>query len=151
MKHLLPTNDDVKEMLSMIFGEGLTVTAHDGDAEASYVAIYVDEDNNPGAAILCDAGFAASAGAALSMLPPGAAEDAAKAKELTDTMRENLYEVMNICTRLLIGESTPHLRLTELSDRAATNADTSIKDASKVSHEVNIPQYGAGTLSFVVS
>jgi hypothetical protein len=152
MKHLLPAAKDVKQMLSMIFGDGLAVSEPAGNPSMTYSAVYVDESGETGAVIACDASFAANAGAALSMLPPGAAEDAARSDELPDTMRDNLYEVMNICTRLLIDESTPHLRLTKLCRSTESNAEASIKASSSSSnYTVDIPQYGAGGLSFIVT
>jgi hypothetical protein len=70
-------------------------------------------------------------------------------------MRDNLYEVMNICTRLLINESTPHLRLAALckiDDNVSRDAQRSIKEGSSGSgYTVEIPQYGAGGLSFLVT
>lgn len=152
MKHLLPAEQDVKSMLEMIFGDGLTVNTLQADATMSYIAVYVDGEDKPGATISCDAAFAAGAGAALSMLPPDVAKEAALADELPQTMRDNLHEVMNICTRLIIGESTPHLRLQALCCRGETDAEYAIRDASSSSSfTVEIPQYGGGTIAFLVT
>lgn len=152
MKHLLPTENDVKRMLAALFGDELVVGAGASDVGESYVAVYVDAENQPGAVICCDSSFAAYAGAALSMLPPDAATDAANSGDLSATMRENLHEVMNICTGLLIGESTPHLRLTELCRLDETDAPDAIKEVSSSScFNVVIPRYGAGQLKFLVT
>jgi len=152
MKHLLPDEKDVVKLLSMLFGDELAVTAPKEDVDAIYTAIYVDSDANPGAIISCDASFAASAGSALSMLPPDAAAEAASADALSQSMLDNFYEVMNICTRLVIGESTPHLRLSKLCRQSETSDEDAIKeDYSSSCFQVTIPRYGAGGLMFQVT
>ena len=52
--------------------------------------------------------------ARFSMLPVAAAKDAAKARELTDVMIENVREIMNICTRLVMDATSPHLKLDQI-------------------------------------
>ena len=81
---------------------------------ASYFGVYVSDDGTPVALCGCDMAFAANSGAALSMLPPNVAKEAAKDKELTPVMLANLHEVMNICTRLMLRDDSPHLKLREL-------------------------------------
>ena len=64
----------------------------------------------------------------------------------------NLTEIMNICSRLLMTDTSPHLRLARLypakSLEAPVNAVLS-GAKGRVDFEVNVPKYGPGTLGVV--
>ena len=156
MTHVLPDENSIHEMLSRMFGDNMTVTpgkAFNFD-DSTCTAVYVNPEDAPGAVIVCDFPFAAYSGGALSMMPVGGVEDAIEEAELSEQLRGNLYEVMNICTRLLIDDNTVHLRLTEVvpSQEASDVLETvTSSDATRVDFQVDIPKYGAGTLSFVVT
>ena len=118
--HPIPNDSDVKQMLGMLYGNGLGVDPGEPVAtdagSRSIVAVYINDAGEPVTACCCDLPFAAYSGAALSMIPAGGAEDAASSGDLTEMMRGNLHEVMNICSRLFISENTPHLKLEALYD-----------------------------------
>ena len=118
----LPDAALVRELLGMLF-DGLTVKPGAkldvSPKSGAYFGVYVADDGSPAVLCACDIVFAANSSAALSMLPPNAAAGAVKAKLLTDMMIANLREVMNICTRLVIRDGTPHLKLAELGQFAA--------------------------------
>ncbi len=152
MKHLQPDENRIKDMLGALFGDNLEVATSESPVQDSYAAVYVDADDTPGAVALCDPAFAAYAGAALSMMPPNGAKEAAESNDIPKTMFDNLHEVMNICTRLVIGESTPHLRLAKVCPSSETDAvDTIRETASRVDFQVDIPRYGSGGLAFIVT
>lgn len=154
----LPNDRETLGVLSMLYGDDIKVAMDDDSLaieNSKLYGLYVDSEGKPVGACLCDTQFAAYAGAALSMLPPGGAEDAADSGEISATMKENVYEVMNICSRLLMGDDTPHLKLenmyndvTELSEDAVEM----IKAAEGSSHfDIDIPNYGKGRLSLFAS
>ena len=152
MKHRQPNEETVKDMLAALFGDNLEVTASESPVQDSYAAVYVDADDTPGAVALCDPAFAAYAGAALSMMPPNGAKEAAESNDIPKTMFDNLHEVMNICTRLIIGESTPHLRLAKVCPAGETDAVDAIREtATRADFQVDIPRYGSGGLAFFVT
>ena len=66
--------------------------------ESQVVATYNDSEGQFRFAITCDLKLANSIGAALTMIPPGAAEDASAAGEVPQNIGDNLYEVLNICS-----------------------------------------------------
>jgi hypothetical protein len=151
--HPLPDAAQVKGLLGMLF-DGLSVKLGaklDVSAKASnYFGVYVSDDGAPAALCGVDMAFAANSGAALSMLPPNVAKEAAKDKELTPVMLANLHEVMNICTRLMLRDDSPHLKLRELCVQSALPPPAAaIIGASKgrVDFEIGIGKYGAGILS----
>jgi hypothetical protein len=151
----LPDVAQVKDLLGMLF-DGLSVKLGPkldvSPKAASYFGVYVSDDGTPAALCGCDIAFAANSGAALSMLPPNVAKEAAKDKELTPVMLANLHEVMNICTRLILRDDSPHLKLREL---CALNSlpppAAAIMGAprSRIDFEIGLGKYGSGVLSIM--
>jgi hypothetical protein len=149
----VPDAPQVRELLGMLF-DGLSVKPGpklDTSPKAgSYFGVYVADDGSPAALCGCDMAFAANSGAALSMLPPAVAKDAAKSRDLTPVMLANLHEVMNICTRLVLRDDTPHLKLRDMCPVATLPAPaaailTSAK--ARADFEIGIAKYGPGVLS----
>ena len=116
--HPTPREAEVRQMLGMLFGNNLTISEVDalptGMESGNAAAVFLADDNTPVTACVCDMKFAAFAGSALTKIPVGGAEDAAESGELTENMVGNLNEVMNICSRLFMNGSSPHLRLDKL-------------------------------------
>jgi hypothetical protein len=151
--HPIPDAAQVKDLLGMLF-DGLSVKLGpklDVTQKAStYFGVYVSDDGTPAALCGCDMAFAANSGAALSMLPPNVAKEAAKDKELTPVMLANLHEVMNICTRLMLRDDSPHLKLRELCvQNALAPPAAAIIGAprGRVDFEIGIGKYGTGVLT----
>jgi hypothetical protein len=152
-RHPLPDVALVRDLFGMLF-DGLTVKAG-GKLDVSpqshaYVGVYIADDGSPSALCACDLALAANSGAALSMLPPNVAKDAVKSKELTDVMLANLGEVMNICTRLMIQDNTPHLRLQQVCKANALPAPAAAiigAARGRVDFEIGLGKYGAGVLA----
>jgi len=149
----VPDVPQVRELLGMLF-DGLSVKAGpklDVSPKAgSYFGVYVADDGAPAALCGCDLAFAANSGAALSMLPPNVAKEAAKSKDLTPVMLANLHEVMNICTRLVLRDDTPHLKLREMcpiSTLPAPAAAILTAAKARIDFEIGIGKYGPGILS----
>ena len=151
--HPLPDVALVRDLFGMLF-DGLTVKAG-GKLDVSpqsnaYIGIYIADDGSPSALCACDLALAANSGAALSMLPPNLAKDAVKAQELTEVMLANLGEVMNICTRLLLRENTPHLRLQRVCKANALPAPAAAiigAARARADFEIGLGKYGAGVLA----
>ncbi len=149
----IPSAAQVKDLLGMLF-DGTTVKPASkldvSAASTSYVGVYISDGGEPVALCACNLDFAAGAGAALSILPPNAVKDAIKAKSLPAPMQDNLRELMNICTRLVIKDGSPHLRLQEihpaksLPASAAAIAGTA---TGRADFEVSLGRYGGGVLS----
>ena len=151
MKYLNPGKDDIRKILSMLFDGNLVVSESDSKSDRQFAAVYVDKNEVPGAVVLCDMNFAAYAGAALSMMHPEVANEMVAETELPQTILDNLHEIMNICTGLIIGESTPHLRLNSVGPIGDTDAIVRIGGtANRDDYQVEIPLYGIGNLSFLV-
>lgn len=146
-----PQEAAVSEMLGMLFGD-ISVSAGGEVAAEGFGATMIDDDDQLVAMIVCDYPFVGFSGAALSMMPVGGAEDMIAEKDFSKTIMDNFYEVMNICSRLLMSDSSDHLRLDQTVDPGVL-ADTvaSLSATKTVSYKVDIPRYGSGTMSFLIA
>ncbi|MFK7843805.1 MAG: hypothetical protein AB8G77_00785 [Rhodothermales bacterium] len=155
MQQVLPNKEDIYEMLNLFFGDNMSAKykTEPVDVAGKYAAIYVDSEGEPGAICYVDVPFAAYAGGAMTMMPPGPVQEAAASNDLSEMMVQNLYEIMNICTRLIINDDTRHLKLTEVrkTEEITEIVDVLLAAGNRGDYEINIPKYGVGTMSFLVS
>lgn len=151
-KYILPTDHEANAVLAMLYGDNFDIKTSNEDTVTeggSWVGLFIDADNQPVAGCVCDVPFAAYAGSALTMLPPGGAEDAVETGEISEMMKDNLNEVMNICSRMFMSDNTPHLKLDlvykyeDLSDEAK---EALLGAEAKRALDVDIPRYGKGKL-----
>lgn len=150
----IPTPQTVSSLLAMIFGDDLSASACDSPAlDGQYVATFVSDDDHLVALCVCDKEFVAYSGAALSMIPADVAKEMISGNAVTDAMVDNFHEVMNICSKLLMSESSAHLRLDKtLTPDQSAEAISVLQESSRVAaFGVDIPRYGKGTLTFVVT
>jgi hypothetical protein len=150
---VIPTAAKTREFLGMLFGDDLKVV--DGkpvSLPTSFVATFVDDSDKLVGVCAADLSFAAFAGTAMSMLPPGVAKEAIAAKQLSDVMKGNLGEVMNILSRLFMSDTSPHLRFLAVHGPGEQNklAD-SLSGANRSNFSITIPRYGTGQVSFLVT
>ncbi len=150
---VVPTEQSVASLLAMIFGDGLGVNGGDAaDLGSQHVATFIDDEDKLVAACVCDKAFVAYSGAALSMIPANVANEMISGNSISDALIGNFYEVMNICSKLLMSDSSAHLRLDKTLD-PGTGGDALAAlegTAEKVAFRVDIPNYGSGTLTFLI-
>jgi hypothetical protein len=149
----LPDGAKIIQLLGIMF-DGLDVkpggTFDQTPAGGAWFGVFVTDAGVPVALCGADANLAASFGGALSMLPVAAAKDAAKARQLTDVMIENVREIMNICTRLVMDATSPHLKLDQLyPTKSLPAAALALLGAPQGRREfqVQLPKYGGGVLT----
>lgn len=148
----MPIPEEVGDFLAELLGVGVSVSKTPAfepgeDVDRFVSGIYVDDDDRPGGACVADLGLAASAGAALAMMPSAVVAEATDAGALPDGLHENFYEVANIMTRLLNGPSVPHVRITELVAGVPDGVRQVIRDAAGRKHyDVTIIGYPGGKL-----
>lgn len=153
MDYVIPIESTVKNTLAMLFGDGFEVgSASAPDANGSYAGIFINPEGQPVAACLADRGGAAYMSAALSMVPPHTAKQAAEDGDMSEMMVGNLYEVMNILTCLVMSDSTPHLKLEKVEKADGDGAVANLlQSGTRIDFSVSIPKYGDGIISFVVT
>ena len=154
MSQVIPNSEAVADLLAMIFGEDIDVSeASAGDISDHHIATFLNPEDQLVAISACDIDFVAYSGAALSMIPKGVASDMIKEGQVNDMVKANFYEVMNICSKLMLSDNSPHLRLVDVLEpgdpsKAAIGA---LEGASaRVFFDVDVPRYGKGRLSFSI-
>jgi hypothetical protein len=154
-----PIQEDVRDLLTDLLGRGIAVDKVSRlemeDDACGLVGVYATDEGEIAALTVIDGPLCARAGAALSMVPTNVADDAIKKNELTDTLVDNIREVVNIFARFLNSSKSPHVRLVntfvlpaELPDdvRALYLAPEFRRDFA-----VQIEGYGNGRYSIFVS
>lgn len=151
----LPKDLQLKSILGMLY-QGLEISAGapiDLSAAGTYFGVYVNDAGEPVALSVADTNLSAYASCALTMLPPGVANDAALKCVLDEIMEGNLYEVFNIMSRLFMAPHTGHLKL----DKLYTYDDlpesiTQIMDTfnENATFEIDVPRYGTGQLNMLI-
>lgn len=153
----IPTALDVRELLAGLLGREVTLQMSDtyvGDptAGASY-AVYDDDLGRTRAVAVMDLALSAHIGAAIGLIPVGGAEVAIEERELSQTLKDNLYEVLNVLAATLNAVDAPHVKLTQvvhvgdMPDGQITSDTQAV--GRRLDLEVTVPQYGSGRLSIV--
>ena len=155
----LPASKDVRDMLTGLVGKpvavnpGAPVTPAPGKPVA--VAVYVDPQMAINALCVMDLGAAAYTGAALALLPPGGAQDAVEEDgELTSLLVEALHEVVNVLSALFNTPGAPHSKLHKLyapGDDLPGDVAGMLANFNRIDLAIEVPGYGKGALSLVVS
>lgn len=154
----LPSPQQVRELLADLLGREVTLRpgapyAPKSD-EAVSVAVYVDDHLNIVAVIACDLELSAYAGAAIGLVPPGAATEAVADGKLGDGLTENLYEVLNIGASIFNVPGADHVKLHALHAAGPTiDPQVRLRVLTLGRREdlvVDIAGYGEGRLSIVL-
>jgi hypothetical protein len=153
----LPDGPKITQILGLLF-DGLEVKlggAFDQTpAGGAWFGVFVADSGAPVALCGADINLAASFGAAFSMLPAAAVKEAVKSRELTGVMIDNLREIMNICTRLVMDATSLHLRLEQVYPvKSLPAAAAALLGAPQGRREfqIQLPKYGGGILTLVSS
>ncbi|GAB3860807.1 hypothetical protein GCM10028801_24020 [Nocardioides maradonensis] len=154
----LPQPKQLRDLLTDLLDREVTLSpagpyAPGPDTPAS-VAVYVDDSLRISAAIVCDLPFSAYAGAALGLVPPGAAADAVADGKLDDNLRDNLYEVLNIAASVFNVPGADHLRLHDLHPAGPPLAPQvrlhALTLGRRADLAVDVAGYGSGLLSVIL-
>lgn len=154
----LPSPKQVRDLLLDLLGRDVELgpaapfaPAH--NTPASF-AVYVDDSLMIRALVAADLPFSAYAGGAIGLVPAAGTEAAVEDGALTETLAENLYEVLNIAASLFNVPEADHLRLHELHP-AGAQVPPAVRAASftlgrREDLWIDIAGYGKGALSMVV-
>lgn len=156
MQQVVPTVNNVQQIFEGLCGDEAEVTQGEMlSAENALAAMYINNDGAPVGVVLFDMPFAAYAGAYLSLVPKEGAQDVVDDGVLFSPIKENVNEVMNICSRLLMDEHTPHIRFKQVFEKAsqlpAEAKNVLDNGPGRGSFMVKIPGYGNGRLSVIVN
>ena len=119
------------------------------------VGVYEDDEHNLAGLSVSDLSVANHAGAALSMVPSGQAEEGARANTLNEELLLNYREILNVAANLFPAGGGPHVRLTNVVF-ARPKIDPAFvkiirKPKSRVDVNLKIDGYGGGRVSLVAT
>ncbi len=149
-----PSVDGLVSLLEMVFGEPPEVSElEDAETAGWYGASFITDDDVLISGCVCDPKFVAYSGAALSMIPGDVVDEMLAENDLSKSIVDNFYEIMNICSTLLMSDNSEHLRLDktfEPSDVAAA-LEPIMSEGDTCFFAVDVPKYGKGTIGFVLT
>ena len=112
---VIPVALTVRNLFEDLLGRDVNVSPGDpmtaADLPTAVIAVYADTSQQLYAVLGMQLSLAANAGAALGLLPAGAAEDSVEEKQLFPNLAENVFELCNVLTSLLNREGAPHVKL----------------------------------------
>jgi hypothetical protein len=154
---LLPHPKDVRDMFTGLLGRDVEVAPGTPvvptDTVRAAIGVYVEDNLSLAAAAAADLPLAAYAGAALGLIPKGAADDAVEEKSLPTSVWENFAELLNIGASLLNHDNAPHVRLYGLHNPDELPTPDVAALLRGLGHRldlvVKISGYGTGALSIV--
>jgi hypothetical protein len=154
----VPKLKDLSDHLEPLMGRTTKVTASAAPnkfKESCQTARYLTRDDKLAALCQVDLELAAFLGAALAMVPVGAAQDCAKEGKLSPNLTDAFREVANILAGVLCVNGAPHVRWTEVSsDLAGLAADAKAvvaKPCDRVDVRVAVDGYGGGNLTILTA
>jgi hypothetical protein len=152
---VLPASLTVRNLFEDLLGRDCTVGPGDplaaDDLPTATIAVYTDAQQQIYGVIGMQLSLAANVGAALGLVPAGAAEDSIAEKKLFPNLAENVFEMCNVLTSLLNREGGPHVKLHEVvypgMPLAADARAHLLALGRRLDLMVEIARYGKGKLS----
>ena len=154
----VPSAKAVRDMLTDLLGRDVEVRSSlpyaPRPADPTTLAVYVDDQTVVRAVGVADLAVSARAGAAIGLVPAPAADEAIASGLLSETLAENLYEVLNIAASLLNAEGVVHVKLHEMYAPATTPpapiAACMQALGRRLDLGVDMSGYGGGRFSLVI-
>lgn len=154
----LPVPKQIRDLLAELLDREVTLSPSTPLAPTPKnpctIGIYVDDLLQVTSLIAFDLSLSAHAGAAIGLVPVGGAEAAIEEGILNDTLRDNLYEVLNIAASLFNVEGATHVRLYDVHHAGvAVPPDVLARSLTLGRREdlaVDVAGYGSGRLSVVM-
>ena len=154
----VPSAMAVRDMLADLLGRNVEVRSSlpyaPSPSDPTTIAVYVDDQTVIRAVGVVDLGFSARAGAAIGLVPSPTADEAVESGLLSDTLAENLHEVLNIAASLLNAEGVVHVKLHEMYAPGTTPpvqiAECMQALGRRLDLRVDISGYGKGRFSLVI-
>jgi hypothetical protein len=155
----LPHPKEVKDMFADMLGRDITVAPCDPYTpvmtDRHSVAVYIDDQNQMQAVAVLDLPLSVWVGAAIGLVPAGGAEDQVDEGELSKTVRDNLYEVLNIFSALFNKPGATHLKIYSIhAPGEAVPSDVALLVKSlgnRVDLDVTVAGYGGGKFGIVLA
>lgn len=154
----LPVPKQIRDLLAELLDREVTLSPSAPLAPTPKnpctIGVYVDDLLQVTSLIGFDLSLSAHAGAAIGLVPVGGAEVAIEEGILNETLRDNVYEVLNIAASLFNVEGATHVRLYDVHHAGvAVPPDVLARSLTLGRREdlaVDVAGYGSGRLSVVM-
>lgn len=152
----LPAALEVRELLEGLLGREVgavlgTGMIDPGQHPGAVVGVYVDDMLKLRALIVLDVALSSYVGAAIALLPAGAAKEAVEQGLMTPALYDNTAEILNVAASLFNAENAPHVRLYEAyAPREILPPDVAkwvTAYVRRLDMELNVTGYGTGRIS----
>jgi hypothetical protein len=152
---VLPGTPAVRNLFEDLLGREVTVGPGDplsaDEIATATVAIFTDTNQQIYGVLGMDLSLSANAGAALGLLPAGAAEDCIDEKKLFPNLAENVFELCNVLTSLLNREGGPHIKMYQViypGDPVPADARAHLLALGRrIDLSIEVNRYGKGKFS----
>ncbi|GAA3335608.1 hypothetical protein GCM10020358_04550 [Amorphoplanes nipponensis] len=156
---VIPVALTVRNLFEDLLGRDVNVSPGDpmtaSDLPTAVLAVYTDTSQQLYAVLGMQLALAANAGAALGLLPAGAAEDSIEEKTLFPNLAENVFELCNVLTSLLNREGAPHVKLYQViypgMDIPNDARAHLLALGKRLDLTVEVARYGKGKLSLSIA
>ena len=158
MSSYLPAPKEIRDLLTELLDREATLSPGTPLAPTPKtpctIGVYVDDHLQVTAIAAFDLPLSAYAGAAIGLVPVAGAQAAIEEGVLSDTLRENVYEVLNIAASLFNADGAEHLRLYDVHHIGAPLPPDILAKALTLGRRedlsVDVAGYGSGRLSVVL-
>jgi hypothetical protein len=155
----LPHPKEVRDLFGDMLGRDVTVAPCDpftpNITDKHAAAVYTDDKGQVAVVAAMDLPLAAWTGASIGLVPAGGAQDQVEDGELTQAVRDNLYEVLNIFSALFNKPNTPHLKMTTMyppGEAPPLDLGVLLKSLGmRLDLEVTVAGYGSGKIAVVLA
>lgn len=159
MPSYLPVPKEIRDLLCDLLDRDVQVAPNAPLAPTPNnpctVGVYVDDSLQVTSLIAFDLPLSANAGAAIGLVPPAGAEAAVGEGTLNDTLRDNVYEVLNIAASLFNVDGATHVRLYDVHHVGNPLPGDVMARALTLGRRedlaVEVAGYGSGRLSVVLT
>lgn len=155
---MIPDRKDIKDLFEGLLGRDVSVEAGkpvDIGIPKPVIASYVDDTQRVRAVAVMGFGLAARAGAAIALVPAGAAEAAEEDRLMPDNLFDNASEICNVLAAPFGDAMGTHLRLataySPIEPVPAHLLSIAAQLAAREDVELEIAGYGKGELSLIVA
>ena len=154
----LPVPKEIRDLLLDLLDRPVEVSPNPplapSAANPCTLGVYVDDSLQVTAVIALDLRLSAHAGAAIGLVPAAAAQVAIEEGILTETLRDNLDEVLNVAASLFNVDGATHVRLYDVHHAGLPVPGDVLARALTLGRRedlaVEVGGYGLGRLSVVL-
>ncbi|GAB1643328.1 hypothetical protein [Krasilnikovia sp. MM14-A1259] len=157
---VIPGSLAIRNLFEDLLGREVAVSSGNplgaADLPTATIAIYTDASQQMYAVLAMQLGLAANAGAALGLLPAGAAEDSIEMEKLLPNIAENVFELCNVLSSVFSNvEGAPRVKLYQViypgMDLPNDARAQLLALGKRLDLDIEVARYGKGTLSLSIA